>query len=79
MIPSISTNTPLASIIPVCEVIIVGIIFELVADLRRGANDKKFNKYKLSKVYRSGKQLVEKEINAEDLKAGDIIKMQSDT
>ena len=55
MIPSISTNTPLGTLIPVCEVIIVGIIFELVADLRRGANDKKFNKYVLDKLFINNK------------------------
>jgi len=42
----------LASLIPVTEVILLGVLFELIADLRRRANDKKFNKYALNKVYK---------------------------
>ena len=39
--PSISTNSPLASLIPVIWVMLLGIVFELIADLRRWSSDKK--------------------------------------
>ena len=55
-------------------------LFELVADLRRRSNDKKFNKYALNKVYKSQKdsqKLEEKEVFAESLKVGDVIKMKN--
>jgi len=44
-IPAISTNSPLASFIPVGWVIIMGMVFELVSDLRRYSSDKETNNY----------------------------------
>jgi len=44
-IPSISTNSPLASIIPVIWTMSMGMTFELIADIRRWTNDKKVNGY----------------------------------
>ena len=44
MIPAIATNSYLASLIPVSYVILLGMIFEAVADLRRRSNDNKVNK-----------------------------------
>ena len=64
-IPAISTNSPLASFIPVAYVFIVGIILEGVAEYRRNANDKKFNHYKVNIVNRNNDgSLKEKEIKA---------------
>jgi len=64
----------------VAYVFIIGIILEGVADLRRRANDNKFNHYKITVVNRgAGNELMEKEVNAEDLKVGDVVKMVSGT
>ena len=54
MIPSISTNSPLASIIPVSWVILLGILFELIADLRRWQADRKQNRQPIHKVVIQG-------------------------
>ena len=40
-IPQFSTNNPLVSFIPTVWVMLLGIIFELVADLKRYRTDKK--------------------------------------
>ena len=81
MFPSISTNSPIASLVPVCEVIIVGMVFELVADLRRRANDNKVNNQKVCKVSKneSDKTLQETETTAAQLKVGDVIKIPNGT
>jgi uncharacterized membrane protein len=44
-IPAISTNSPLASIVPVVWVMIMGMLFELVADIRRWRSDSKVNNF----------------------------------
>lgn len=41
--PSISTNSPLASLVPLCFVIFVGLLKELLADLKRWSQDRKTN------------------------------------
>jgi len=48
--PAISTNSPLASLIPVAYVIILGMILEAVSDLRRWSNDRKINNQKMNKL-----------------------------
>jgi hypothetical protein len=42
-IPSISTNNPLVSIIPVSWVIIIGMLFEGLADYKRWKQDNRVN------------------------------------
>jgi hypothetical protein len=42
-IPAISTNSPLASIVPVIWVMIMGMLFEMVADIRRWRSDTRVN------------------------------------
>jgi hypothetical protein len=41
--PSISTNSPLASFVPTLFVIFMGILFEFIADIRRWMSDRKIN------------------------------------
>ena len=43
MIPAISTNNPLATIIPLSFVIVVGIIKELVVEIKRWMDDRETN------------------------------------
>ena len=49
-IPSISTNSPLASLVPVAWTMSMGIIFELIADIRRWKQDNKTNGQQIEKV-----------------------------
>ena len=46
MIPAISTNNPLATIIPLSFVIVVGIIKELVVEIKRWMDDRETNSIK---------------------------------
>ena len=73
-IPSISTNSPLISLIPVSWVIILGIIFEGVSDVRRWLSDNEVNAQKITIVTTDGN----KEILSETLKVGDIIELNND-
>lgn len=44
-VSQISTNSPLASLIPVSWIIGMGMLFDLIADLRRWMNDRQVNNY----------------------------------
>jgi hypothetical protein len=44
-VSQISTNSPLASLIPVSWIIGMGMLFELIADLRRWMSDRQVNNY----------------------------------
>lgn len=79
-IESINTNSPLASIIPVLWVMSMGIIFELLSDLRRYKSDKKVNSYLTNKmmVDASGKMVVEKTA-ASKLVVGDLIMLDNNS
>jgi len=72
-IPAISTNSPLASFIPVGWVIIMGMVFELVSDLRRYSSDKETNNYEVERAVKSGSGIEKKMTTSADLKVGDII------
>ena len=50
-IPSISTNDPLATIIPLAYVILVGVLKEFIADYKRAKADKKVNMQTVSLVH----------------------------
>ena len=49
-IPSISTNDPMATIIPLAYVIVLGIFKEFLADYKRYQSDKKVNTYPATKL-----------------------------
>lgn len=78
-IPAISTNTPLASAIPVGWVILMGMLFELVSDLRRWRSDRKVNNYKVKRVHQaSAGNLERREVATQNLKVGDVIVLDHD-
>ena len=43
MIPSITTNSPMASLVPVIFIVLVGMMKELYLELKRYREDKKVN------------------------------------
>ena len=49
-IPSISTNDPLATVIPLAYVIILGIIKEGLADWKRYKSDREVNNYPVTRM-----------------------------
>lgn len=76
-IPAISTNSPLASLVPVVWVMIMGMIFELVADVRRWVSDNKINNYIVKKVVADGSSLKTYDSKASSLIIGDIIQLEN--
>lgn len=52
--PSISTNSPTASLIPLIFVIVAGMVRELLADLKRWKQDKWTNNRVYSKILNRG-------------------------
>ena len=74
-IPAISTNSPLASFIPVIWVIFMGMIFELITDLRRWRSDRQVNNQRVERVYvdRSTQEVVKEDTISADLQVGDIV------
>jgi len=75
-IPSISTNSPLASLVPVAWTMSMGIIFELIADIRRWKQDNKTNGQQIERVTKDSKgQLTPNKVKSQQLKVGDVILM----
>lgn len=70
--PSISTNSPLATIIPLSFVICVGIFKELVVEIRRWLEDKKVNNLLTQKLVDG--QL--RTVRLQDVQVGDILRIQ---
>jgi magnesium-transporting ATPase (P-type) len=77
-LPSISTNSPFASMIPVAYTILAGVFFELLADLRRRKNDYKINNINVYKLYidQNGLKCLE-ETKSSELKVGDVIMIEN--
>lgn len=56
----------------------MGIVFELIADIRRWKSDKKVNNYKVETVYQDEKGVIKiQNSTAQKLKVGDIIQMNN--
>ena len=74
--PSISTNNPLASIIPLAFVVLLGMIREGLADLRRWSEDRKTNARKYTRLENPMDLSQRKEVRSDELKVGDLIEVQ---
>jgi Phospholipid-translocating ATPase N-terminal len=72
--PGISTNSPLASLIPLSFVIFVGMLKEFLADLKRWSADKKTNQI-LYKILSSKDDIVNgfHSVRSDQIKVGDIL------
>lgn len=76
-IPAISTNDPLATIIPLGYVIAVGMLKEFLADYKRYKSDKKTNSTPCTiKVKENQDEFVSRVVNSEDLKVGDVVELK---
>lgn len=76
-IPSIATNSPLVSLIPVSWVMLMGMIFEGVSDVKRWLNDNEINAQKIDRVCSDGSTCKNKQILSESLKVGDVIQLKN--
>ena len=75
-IPDISTNDPLATLIPLAYVIILGIIKEGIADYKRYKNDKQVNDYPCTKLELDKTGFATREVKTSELKVGDLIRVK---
>lgn len=71
-IPSISTNNPLVSLIPVSWVILIGMLFEGLADYKRWKQDNRVNGQIVTRVGWNGK-LEHNKVSSAQLMVGDVI------
>lgn len=53
-IPAIQTNSPFAVLVPVCFVILLGILKELIAELKRNSEDKQVNAVRVNRLNAKG-------------------------
>ena len=74
-IPSISTNDPLATIIPLVYVVSLGILKEFLADYKRYKNDNKVNETKCHKLNEQGQIVV---CRTDQIKVGDVLRIHDD-
>ncbi|TNV85488.1 hypothetical protein FGO68_gene5841 [Halteria grandinella] len=72
--PQISSNSPLATLFPLLFVIILGMIRELVADLKRWKEDRITNSRKYACITSNG-LIDRKEVLSQELRVGDIIEI----
>ena len=49
-VPSISTNDPLATVIPLAYVVLLGMLKEFIADYKRSKSDKLVNNYPCTRL-----------------------------
>lgn len=75
-VPAISTNSPLASLVPVGWVMLMGILFELIEDLKRHSQDTKDNTIQVDVVHASGGTTTTKMTNSSDLQVGHVVKLR---
>lgn len=74
-IPAVSTNSPIVIIIPLSFVIGMGILQELIGELKRYNDDKKTNAIPACRLACKGTSEFE-ETNLAGIKVGDILKIQ---
>ena len=72
-IPAISTNDPLATIIPLAYVVAVGMLKEFLADFKRYKADKKTNLQPVTVLVRENNLLVPRVVMTQDLAVGDVV------
>ena len=74
-IPSITTNNPLVSIIPVSWVILIGMVFEGLADYKRWKQDNRVNGQTVTRVNYDEKlkKLEHNKVSSAELMVGSVI------
>ena len=76
-IPEISTNDPLATVIPLAYVVLVGMIKEFLADYKRYKADKKTNRLPCTVIVREGpSEFFSRVVTTEELAVGDIVELK---
>ena len=75
--PEISTNDPLATIIPLAYVVAVGMLKEFLADYKRYKSDKKTNSQPASIIVKdSSNGFCSRIVKTEELQVGDVVEVK---
>jgi phospholipid-translocating ATPase len=74
-IPSISTNDPLMTLIPLLFVIAMGMLREGLADHKRNKEDRKTNNFKFKRVKSRTNWKELEEVRSRYLRVGDILEL----
>ena len=75
-IPSIRTNSPLASIIPLAFVVLLGMLREGLADIRRWREDRRTNARLYTRLENPNDLSDKKKVRSDDLRVGDLLEIQ---
>jgi phospholipid-transporting ATPase len=77
--PSISTNSPLASLIPLSFVVFIGMLREFLADMKRWSEDRKTNRVTYKRLA-SKDDLVNglHDVRSDQIRVGDILQFDDD-
>ena len=75
-IPSISTNSPVATIIPLAFVILLGMLREGLADIRRWREDRRTNARFYTRLENPHDLSQKKKVRSDELRVGDLIEIQ---
>lgn len=76
--PSISNNSPLATAIPLAFVVILGVIKELIAEIKRWQEDREFNGTVTKQVIFEGGKIALVEKRLDQVHVGDILEIVDD-
>ena len=77
-IPSISTNSPMATIIPLTVIIIFGIVKEAVVELKKWHDDKHINATVFRKLIQGSENHIFSPVEFQDIRVGDIIEIKDE-
>jgi hypothetical protein len=71
--PQVATNSPMATLVPLCFVLLVGITKEFIADFKRWQEDRKTNGVIYKKIVDKNDVNRTVTVRSDQLKVGDII------
>lgn len=74
--PSISTNSPLASIVPLAFVVLLGMLREALADIRRWREDRRTNARLYTRLENPHDLSQKKQVRSDDLRVGDLLEIK---
>lgn len=74
--PSISTNSPLASIVPLAFVVLLGMLREGLADIRRWREDRRTNARLYTRLENPHDLSQKKQVRSDDLRVGDLLEIK---
>jgi magnesium-transporting ATPase (P-type) len=76
--PAISTNNPMASLVPLAFVILLGVIKEAIVEAKRWQEDRAFNSTKAQQITIKDNQICRSVKRLDEIHVGDILEISDD-